>query len=540
MRTLRPTQTLLTAFVCAVSWLAASPARAAGPEGPVVIYLIDTLRADRVSVYGSPRATTPAAQRLAAEATVFENAYSVSSWTRASVATMMTSLLPAEAGALGRYGVLDPGVPYLPQLFQRRGWKTAAFVSNGNVFDPRTGFNRGFDTFQTVTGKAQRPVVATTAQEVVDPAVEFVKRQTSPRFFLFIHVIDPHADYYSEPRYKELFPDGANADKMSERDRLLLVYDRAVRQADDGFSRIADALRAKGFWSGATVVYTSDHGEEFLEHGARVHGYTLFEEQIRIPLLVKYPKGQVEPGRRRDAVTLADLTPTLTEMFGLEKSARWIGANVRKPLPERPLYFTEDLDSARLFAVRKGSRKLVVQLYPALDMRVFDLARDPGEVSGKTLTCARSSDPDVKELLALGDEWRHRELPFFAGLLLEKTGSEPFTLDFAANLAEIAKPFLTLEDYCGYAPNVSKGALLIKQDLNAEDSFRLTLSADDKGALAPFRLNVLDADGRPIDIASQPSIFRSVKIERPRVVGPTTDEVQQNLRNLGYLGGKDH
>lgn len=537
---LRRTETLLTVWFCAVWWFAANPACAAGPEGPVVIYLIDTLRADRVSVYGAPRPTTPAAEQLAMEGSVFENAYSVSSWTRPSVATLMTSLLPAEAGTLGRYGKLDPGLPYLPQMFQHRGWKTAAFVSNGNIFDARTGFSRGFDLFTTVTTNVKREVLSTTAREVVDPVIEFLQRQASPRFFLYIHVIDPHAPYYSEPSYKELFPGGENADKMSERERALLVYDRAVRQADDQFGRIADLLRAKGFWRGATVIYTSDHGEEFLEHGGRAHGYTLFEEQIRIPLIIKYPTAQKKPSRRREVVTLADLTPTLAEMFGLERSARWIGTDLRNPPRERPLYFTEDLDSARLFALRKGSRKLVVQLYPTFEMHIYDLARDPGETSGKTLDCAPSSDPDVRALRVLGDEGRSRELPFFSGLRLEKTGSEPLTLDFAANLAEVAKPFLTVEDLCSFAPRMSKGALVIKEDLKARDSFHLTLSADDKGNLAPFRLNVFDAQGRLVDVASERSIVRSVKVERPRLVGPTSDEVQQNLRNLGYLGGAVH
>jgi arylsulfatase A-like enzyme len=530
---------LLTLGFCAAWWLAANPAYASGPEGPVVIYLIDTLRADRVSVYGSPRPTTPAAEQLAAEGTVFENAYSVSSWTRPSVATLMTSLLPAEAGAIGRYGVLDPGVPYLPQLFQRRRWKTAAFVCNGNIFDPRLGFSRGFDSFTSVTSKVNPKFLSAIAREVVDPTIDFLQRQTSPRFFLYVHVADPHADYYTEQHYKELFPAGETADTMSERERLLLQYDRAIRQADDQFARIVALLRAKGFWRGATVIYTADHGEEFLEHGSRFHGLTLFEEQVRIPLIIKYP-GQEKPGRRRDVVTLADVTPTLAGMFGLERSTRWIGADLRKLLPERPLYFTEDLDSARIFAIRKASRKLVVRLYPTFEMRIYDLARDPAETSGKTLDCAPSSDPDERALRLLGDQWRSRELPFFSGLRLEKTGSQPLALDFSANLAEIAQPFLTVEDYCSFGPKMDKGALVIKENLNSQDLFHVTLSADDKGNLAPFRLNVLDAQGRLVDVGSERSTFHLVKIERPKVVGATTDEVLQNLKALGYIGGAAH
>jgi arylsulfatase A-like enzyme len=521
-----------------VSWSAARQASAADPEGPVVIYLIDALRADRVSVYGSPRATTPAAERLAAEASVFENAYSVSSWTRASVGTLMTSLLPAEAGVLGRYGRLDPSVPYLPQMFQRRGWKTVAFVSNGNIFDTRTGFSHGFDSFTTVTGTVNPQYLHAIAREVVDPVIEFLQRQTSPRFFLYIHVIDPHEDYYSEQRYKELFPAGESADKMSERERLLLDYDRAIRQADDQFGRIADLLRAKGFWRSATVIYTADHGEEFLEHGGRSHGHTLFEEQIRIPLIIKYPTGQETTGRRRDAVTLADVTPTLAKMFGLEQSARWIGAELRKPLSERRLYFTEDLDSARLFAFRRASRKLVAHLYPTFEVQIYDLARDPGEKAGKTLDCTLSSDPDDKALLALAEQERTKELPFFSELRVERMASQqPLTMDFAANLENVEKPFLTVQDYCAFAPRTKAHALRIREELKAQDSFHLILSADDRGNLAPFRLSAFDGQGQLVDVASERSIFRIEKVTRPRLEGPTTDEVLQNLRNLGYLGG---
>src|SRR5262249_4700723 len=149
------------------------------------------------------------------------------------------------------------------------------------------------------------------ARSVVHRAIDFIERQKSPRFFLFVHVIDPHQPISLESPYDTLFSDGKTA---STRDRLLLDYDRSIRQADDQFQRLVEALKRKGWWDGAAVIYTSDHGEEFFEHGRQGHGTTLFEEQLRVPLILKYPMRYRAGTRRQERVTLGDLLPTIADI----------------------------------------------------------------------------------------------------------------------------------------------------------------------------------------------------------------------------------
>ncbi len=512
--------------------------------GPVVIYLVDTLRADRVSVYGTPLPTTPAAERLAAEGIVFENAYSLSSWTRASVSTLLTSLLPTATGAIDRRGVLDPAIPYLPEGLKRLGFRTAAFVTNGNIFDPRTGFQRGFDKFQPISGKMHSG--SAFAREAMEPALHFVQGQTSSRFFLYVHVLDPHDrprashganGYNLEPAYQGLFAGEPPRPTSGPGPRIPVDYDRAVRQADDQFGRLVAALKAKGFWDSALVIYTSDHGEEFGEHGGWGHGQTLYEEQIHIPLLVKLPGGIGRKTRRSDLVSLADIVPTVAELTGLPPSADWIGQSLlSRKKTETPLYFSEDLDNFRLYAVRRASEKLIVGLYPRLDERTFSLEKDPEEKSGVPISCDDAATAGPDSLARLAADLRAREIASHPALRFEKTRPESIRLDLIVNLADQKKPFLTAADVCRFSPAVRNLAFFLHQTLPAGEPFRLTFAVDATGQLPPFRLNAISGETQKVlDPGSASSSFRVLKTLRPTLEGQTTDEVALNLKSLGYL-----
>ncbi len=510
-----------------------------------MIYLVDTLRADRVSPYGTPLPTTPAAERLAAEGIVFENAYSLSSWTRASVATLLTSLLPTATGAIDRRGVLDRAIPYLPEGLRRLGFETAAFVTNANVFDLRTGFQRGFDTFQPIFGKAHPG--SASAREAMEPTLRFVQTQETAKFFLYVHVLDPHDRprasrgtnsyyYYLEPAYQSLFADEPPRPTSGLGPRIPIDYDRAVRQADDQFGRLAAALKAKGFWDSALVIYTSDHGEEFGEHGGRGHGQTLYEEQIHIPLVVKLPGGIGRKTRRSDLVSLADIVPTVAELTGLPRSAEWIGRSLLSKEAATPLYFSEDLDNFRLYAVRRGSEKLIVGLYPRLDEQTFSLKRDPEEKSGVPISCDDAATAGPDSLARLAADLRAREIASHPALRFEKTRPESIRLDLVVNLSDQKKPFLTAADVCRFSPAVRNLAFFLQQTLPAGEPFRLTFAADATGQLPPFRLNAVSAETQKVlDPGSASSPFRVTKTLRPTLEGQTTDEVAANLKNLGYL-----
>ena len=526
----------LSLSLLAGSVSAAGPMPSASPAGPVLIFLVDTLRPDRMSVYGAPHATTPALADLAREGVVFDRAYAHSSWTRASVGTLFTSLLPAAAGTLDRNGLLDPAVATLPQLFHDRGFKTAAFVGNVNV-SKRTGFGRGFDVFESVEAVEPGLEASPRARTVVDPAVRFVESQQSSRFFLYVHVMDPHQPLNLEPASRALFVEATADPKPDPREDQFLDYDRAIRQADDQFARLVATLRAKGFWDHATVIYTSDHGEEFYEHGGRGHGNTLFEEQIRVPLVLKLPIGRGTTSRRQEIVSLADVVPTLSELYALPRDPSWIGSSLLAPLPSRPLFFTEDVDGNRLYAIRAGTRKLVVSLYPKLDERLYDLSRDAGEKQGTEIACGARPPEEDRGLFAALETWRLRDVSAFPRIDFEKTGVGAVRFILTMALPDSHRTFLTFGDYCRCRPYIRATALFLAADVPASEAYRLSVATDAQGSIPTYRLAVYDASGNPVAGKRRDALFQSRRVERPRLSEAEPEDEIKKLRSLGYLGG---
>jgi hypothetical protein len=507
-----------------------------GATGPVVIYLVDTLRADHVSAYGGRHEVTPAAEAFASDAVVYDSAFAVSTWTRPSVATLLTSLLPGDNGAVGRFGRLSPTVPYLPELFRAAGWRTISVGSNGNIVDPRLGFGRGFDEFRSLYSASNR--FRAVAREIVDDALAVIVAQSSPKFFLYVHVVDPHAPYKLEPAYAGMFRPPTGEPSLF-RDRQLLDYDRCIRQADDQFGRLVEGLKRRGWWRNATVVYVSDHGEEFEEHGGWGHGFTIFEEQVRVPLIVKYPGGRWAGTRWHDPVTLADLTPTLAELCGLQGSARWIGRSLldRRPDPGRTVYFTEDLDHVRTYGLQRGRGKVIASLYPSLGQTVFDLVDDPKETAGTKVACGATATGRTSQLVTELAQLRNWELLTFPGIWLKKEAAEPLTFHVELQLGADAKPFLSSEDACRWAAAIKDGTLAIRADLWAGEPFGLFLADDDMG-LEPSLdwLPATDSAGATGRTGEPPPGLRLVRKPAWVINGPTTDEVQRaNLRSLGYM-----
>jgi arylsulfatase A-like enzyme len=481
-------------------------------EGPIVIYVIDTLRADRTSVFGSARDTTPAARALARDGVAFTNAHSVSTWTRPSIATLLTSLLPSTSGAVGRMGRLDDAAWYLPQALQRAGWTTAAFVANGNLFDRRVGFQRGFSTFRAIVHPETGEFNAT-SKSAVEPVLRFIEEQKTSRFFLYIHVVDPHAPYRLEAPYRELFKD-----TFDPKSRIPLNYDRAIRQADDQFGRVIAALKQKGFWKRSTVMLTADHGEEFREHGGAAHGETLYEEQIRIPLVIKFRDGDGRGTTRTEPVSLADVAPTIAEQFDITPSSEWIGKSLwRRRLPaDREIYLTEDMGPNRLYALKRRSLKLIVRLYPTFSRTLFDLDRDPLEKDGRELPCGDNTANS--SLVVALEQWRARDVADFPSLRYDGGTAGDTNCDMTVDLSKNAAPFLTADDYCSWAPKVRAGTLTVQHA-----QMDLAVSTDEHGRFPP------------VTFRRGKSRCALQQVKATLMEGPLSEEQLRNLRAVGYL-----
>lgn len=283
----------------------------------LVLLTVDALRADHVSAYGYPRSTTPNVDALAAEGTLFEQAYCPTPHTSYSISSMLTGKYLRPLLELG----LGEDSETWPRALRRYGWRTAAFYPpavffiDENRFTPFENDHLGFEYAKV---------------EFADPALR--ERQVAEYLdsaapdaplFLWVHFFEPHEPYVVHPDH--VFRDGASTD--------IDAYDSEVAAADDGIGRITRLVRARR--PGAVVIVTADHGEEFGEHGGHYHGTTVYEEQVRVPIVV------VGPGVRRGervatVVQTIDLLPTALSALGIPRPARLRGRDLGSLLAVGP------------------------------------------------------------------------------------------------------------------------------------------------------------------------------------------------------------
>ncbi len=368
----------------------------------VVLISIDTLRRDHVSVYGSRRKTTPGLENLASEAIVFDDAVSTSSWTLPAHASLFTSLYPSFHGAVNLHRGLSDNLLGLPDLLNRNGFFTQAMVTH-LYLSRQYGFGHGFDR--------HRYLPETRAKQVTDRAIEFLKAKGDEDFFLFLHYYDPHWHYDPPPPYDRTFDptyEGSasgvwwdfknqTAETIDPRDlqHIKALYDGEILYTDRHLARLFRAMKQIGVFDKAVVVVTSDHGEEFLDHGHWEHQKTLYEEQIRVPLLIKLPESKHRGRRIHEQVSLVDVAPTISEVIGLPVPSSFQGRNLLRFLAGAPggLASSEawsetehTVDGSHKVSLRTGAdgRKLIFSLHERDEdalVELYDLDRDAQEGS---------------------------------------------------------------------------------------------------------------------------------------------------------------
>jgi len=407
--------------------------RVGAPNANVLLIVIDTLRADHVGSYGYSRPTSPNLDKLAADGVRFAAARSTSSWTLPSVASIMTGLYPAVHGAEHSGSVLSDELDTMALGFRDAGYETAAFSANPAFVTPRQGLAHGFDRFDVLHGAEvarQTPgavpadssltkwVLEATAEEMTSAALEWLgQRKADNPFFLYLHYFDPHAAYTPPADYARRF--GVNPEARLAGDAqwsfllatkapppsilatLLSLYDAEIAATDAAVGRLFDSI-SPAMRSSTIIVVTADHGEEFGDHGGVQHGRTLYDELLRVPLLISgpgVPKGRVAKAPVSLAglrATLVDLTQTALPAEGtLEPSF----ASLFSREPDRASPVFADLEK-RFDADRQQHRRALIDgswkllLDPERGHHLFDLATDAGEreeVQGSTTDTTRAA-----------------------------------------------------------------------------------------------------------------------------------------------------
>ncbi|QDV10084.1 Arylsulfatase [Planctomycetes bacterium Poly30] len=407
------------------------PRRVPTPHAPNVIYVVvDTQRLDRLGCYGYPKDTTPHIDRFAEESIVFEDAYTTSSWTWPSTGSLLTSLPPDAHGVKSNAScTLAQSLTTIAEALQGRGYTTAAFVGNPIVSSTRY-FDQGFETFDETRSEFRM------SDELMPAALDWLETHAPLRFFLYLHLVDPHTPHRPSPTQMERlglgpapenWPEGgldgirrpsANDPGTEITPELVQyandLYDTSVATTDMWFGRLLEKIDELGLDDRTIIVLTSDHGEELLDRGFRGHGHTVFPELVRSPLIFHVPGA--DPGRRMGVVSNRHVPTTIAALcdVALPGFDRPIDI-LNETLPDEALFETTKGEwspqyprNEQLFGLRSGSHTtqwrysdLPVEEVPRSDLRYFDDRSDPA---------ARSNVVTVSEAEARAAAERIREI----------------------------------------------------------------------------------------------------------------------------------
>ena len=388
-------------------WL--DPALAAAPTGQarpnVLLVVLDTLRADRLGCYGYDRPTSPRLDALAREGVLYERAWSAAPWTLPSHASLFSSLHAVEHGVFDASVRLPEEAETIAEVLFSAGYDTAAFTEAGYV-RPELGLAQGFARFRCALAEVD---------ETLDGAAAWIEARERP-YFAFVHTYKVHTPYDPEGAARELLvrpydgplPVNARVDDVpaahkahdytAEDARYLSdLYDAEIRELDVAFGAFMDRLKAAGALDNTLVIITADHGEEFAEHGQFNHSNSLYEEQLRVPLILLPPRSMSEPSsgtRSPRAAMSVDVAPTIAQVADAPVPRGWSGRSLLEApaadtgAPTRWVLYRPSGSEEMTYALERDGIKLI--WYPE-DLRpedahpsttIFALDADPGETQG--------------------------------------------------------------------------------------------------------------------------------------------------------------
>ncbi len=362
----------------------------------IILIMIDTLRADHLGCYGYKRDTTPNLDEFAAEAVVFRNAISPSSWTSPAVASFFTAQYPHVMGYEDQAVLLDEKFLCLAEILRNNGYITKGIISHLYI-SAELGMAQGFDSFDEENAQGHGHV---SSPSVTDKGIGFLDEAGDRKFFLFLHYFDPHCDYILHEDY-DFYPEYAGslysgqpiqdlraaARGMSEDDVRYLnaLYDSEIKFTDEHDGRLLDHIKAKGLYDDALIVIVADHGEAFLERGDPWIGHTrtVYQELVHVPFMVK-PPGNEDACVVDRYVSLLDLMPTVVAAAGLEVPEGYLHEGLAIDVTGRSEHFRDlVIAETRRWGTHLG---VIDDGYKLLhdpstgSYRLYDLKQDPGEL----------------------------------------------------------------------------------------------------------------------------------------------------------------
>lgn len=401
-------------------------------KGPnVVLIVMDAFRKDRLGAQRNGIPLTPYLDSLRPEAAVFSNAVTACTWTRPAMASLFTSLyvdthqvmfnepVPGESGISD---ALSPSLPLISTVFKDAGYHTVGIQANGNLF-PEFGFNRGFDVYRTALDAK--------GTLLTDWAMEELNRTSEP-FFLYVHYMDPHLPYDPPQQFRDIV--GYTTEGLLPGEREIVenfreyymehckavtgqtkgspfaplspqgmeavkaLYDAEIRYTDDEVRRLVEAVRQKA--PGTVFIILADHGEHFWDHGLLGHGLSLYDCEVRIPLMLV--GGAVKKGNFEEPVEIIDVLPTVANLVGVSAMPTWQGVDVfsrgdrpvfsktRGPSPGWNTYLEMVISEGKKLILNRNNDTVHLYAWPG----------DPGETDDLSVVLPE----EVRRMTALSGE----------------------------------------------------------------------------------------------------------------------------------------
>lgn len=374
----------------------------------VILISIDTLRADHVGSYGYHRQTTPSIDQFASGSVLFTEAVAPAPQTLPSHASIFTSLIPSHHGGLANFRFkLSEEAVTMAEILKDHGYATVSF-NDGGVMSASFGFSQGFDLYESTPHKSE-------FSTRVAPAKEWLSRHQDRPFFLFLHSYEVHLPLAPGAAYLELFDsgyagplpghlggkvlrdirDGKIEITEAELEHIIDLYDATIRSMDAAFQDLIGFLREADLLDNSLIVFTSDHGEEYGERGRiAVHGPTLFDEVLLVPLIIRFPEGLFASTVVDSQVRSIDILPTVLDVLGIEAPTRFDGTSLVDLVrsgTDQHLPALSEARSGTLASLRDGSWKVI---RGERTVKLFDLRNDPSETSDLA-----SDDPAERDRL---------------------------------------------------------------------------------------------------------------------------------------------
>jgi arylsulfatase A-like enzyme/Flp pilus assembly protein TadD len=391
------------------------------PAPNVVVITIDTLRADHLGCYGDKQIRTPNIDALASEGVRFERAYTPVPVTLPAHTVIFTGTYPLLSGIHDFSGnKLNSSQPTLASVLKQRGYTTGAVVGSA-VLDSRFGLNQGFDFYydhfdfsrlqESNLDEMERP-----GNVVADVALDWLAENHGKKFFLWMHLYDPHYPYRPPAPYSEQYKDRP--------------YDGEIAFADAQVGRLVAYLKAKGVYQNTLIVLTGDHGESLGEHGEKTHGFFIYNVTLHVPVIIRLP-GSSQPRVVSELASLADLMPTILNVLRLDVPSQVQGLNLLPMMAsrgkeEQPRNLYAETFLPRLHFNWSELRAVETDKYHFIDApkpELYDLSKDPGETQNL-----------YSEKKAVADELRARLASLISQYgagqeLAEKTGLDPALME---------------------------------------------------------------------------------------------------------------